>query len=68
MSCFVILSEAKNLNFSAPMGIPCIRHPEGVKRPRQSVSSALPISCKSADLPGYQFCFLLFQELRFLLL
>ncbi|MBQ3879238.1 MAG: hypothetical protein II727_02965, partial [Oscillospiraceae bacterium] len=32
----------------------------------QSVSFAFPISCKSADLPGYCLCFLLFQELRFL--
>ena len=55
-------------SFSAPIRISCIRHCEGVKRPRQSVSSALPISCKSADLPDYLLCFLLFQELRFLCL
>ncbi|MBQ1504033.1 MAG: hypothetical protein IIZ49_01445, partial [Oscillospiraceae bacterium] len=34
----------------------------------QSVSFALPISCKSADLPGSLLFFLLFQELRFLCL
>ena len=50
----------------APICIFCIRHPEGVKRPRQSVSPALSISGKSADLPGYLLCFLLFQGLRFL--
>ncbi|MBQ3878694.1 MAG: hypothetical protein II727_00180, partial [Oscillospiraceae bacterium] len=53
-------------SFSAQMRIPGIRHPEGVKRPRQSVSSALPISCKSADLQDYLLCFLSFRELRFL--
>ena len=50
------------------MRIPGIRHPEGVKRPRQSVSPLLPISGKSADLLGYLLFFLLFQELRFLCL
>ena len=60
MSCFVILSEAKNLSIPRRFAFSV----SVIAKPRkglwQSVSFALPISCKSADLQGYLLCFLPF--------
>ena len=75
MSCFVILSEAKNLSTPRGFAFPATNGLSQAPSPRElspKVTEGVPyakiFSCKSADLPGYQFCFLLFQELRFLLL
>ena len=53
MSCFVILSEAKNLSIPRRFAFSV----SVIAKPRkglwQSVSFAFPISGKSADLQGY---------------